>query len=263
MSPLTRLPNSDLLRQIIVAIAIITAFAVNVWSNLFPINGETIGEISNTLFRDVLITPANYAFIIWGVIYLGLFSFAAYQLRPAQRQNPRLRRSAYWLVVACVAQTIWVFLFLSRQFVGSLLLMLVILLALIALYLGLGIGTERTSAEERLRLQLPISIYLGWISVATVVNVAIALYSLDWNGWGIAPRGWTAILIGVAALIAIGVLLTRGDTAYGGVFIWAILAIGVRQASQPWILGTAIAAVLVLAVLVARNWRVGFPAHSP
>ncbi|MGF1499385.1 MAG: tryptophan-rich sensory protein [Elainellaceae cyanobacterium] len=263
MPPLTRLSNSDRLRQIIVAIAIVVAFAINVWSNLSPINGETIGEISNNVFGDVLITPANYAFIIWGVIYLGLFSFAAYQLRPAQRQNPRLRRSAYWLVVACLAQTAWVFLFLTRQFVGSLLVMVVILLSLIALYLGLGIGTERTSAEERLRLQLPISIYLGWISVATVVNVAIALVSLGWNGWGISPRGWTAILIVVAALIGIGVLLTRGDTAYGAVFIWAILAIGVRQAGRPWILGTAIAAAIILAVLVARNWRMGFPAHSP
>ena len=66
----------DFIRQIVTLIAIILAFVVNVASNIFPFNGLTIGQISNTLFKEVLIIPANYAFIIWGLIYLGLFAFA-------------------------------------------------------------------------------------------------------------------------------------------------------------------------------------------
>ena len=82
----------DILRQFINLIAIVAAFGTNVAANLAPIKGLNIGEISNTLFKDVLITPANYAFAIWGVIYLGLFSFAIYQVLPNQRQNPHLRQ---------------------------------------------------------------------------------------------------------------------------------------------------------------------------
>ena len=67
--------------------AIIGTFVVNLWSNLAPPDGQTIGEISNTRFAEVQITPANYAFAIWGVIYIGLFAFGYHQLLPAQRHN--------------------------------------------------------------------------------------------------------------------------------------------------------------------------------
>ena len=72
--------NSDILRQFTNLVAIVAAFGTNVSANIAPIKGLNIGEISNTLFKDVLITPANYAFAIWGVIYLGLFGFAIYQV---------------------------------------------------------------------------------------------------------------------------------------------------------------------------------------
>lgn len=84
--------NSDILRQFTNLVAIVAAFGTNVYANIAPIKGLNIGEISNTLFKDVLITPANYAFAIWGVIYLGLFGFAIYQVLPNQKQNPHLHR---------------------------------------------------------------------------------------------------------------------------------------------------------------------------
>src|SRR5919199_6186904 len=90
----------DILRQVLNLLAIFAAFAVNVLANVAPINGLSIGEISNTFFKEVLITPANYAFAIWGVIYLGLITFGVYQVLPAQRQNPSLRRMGYLLVLA-------------------------------------------------------------------------------------------------------------------------------------------------------------------
>ena len=78
--------------------AIIGTFAVNIWSNLSPPGGQTIGEISNTRFAEVQITPANYAFAIWGVIYIGLLAFGYYQLLPAQRADMRLRQARPWLI---------------------------------------------------------------------------------------------------------------------------------------------------------------------
>ena len=111
--------SADKLRQIITLAAVVIAFIVNVLSNIFPINGLTIGGVSNTVFKNVLIIPANYAFAIWGLIYLGLFAFAIYQVLPSQRENPNLRKTAYFLVIASLAQTIWVYLFLSRLFVAS------------------------------------------------------------------------------------------------------------------------------------------------
>lgn len=67
--------DRDKLRQFLNLAAILAAFGMNVWANVAPLNGLTIGAISNTFFREVLIVPANYAFAIWGLIYLGLLSF--------------------------------------------------------------------------------------------------------------------------------------------------------------------------------------------
>jgi len=239
------------IRPAITAGAVLTAFLVNVWSNLSPVNGQTIGEVSETQFGNILITPAGYAFAIWGAIYLGLFVFAAYQLRPAQYDNPRLQGS-YWLAVACLAQVIWVFLFLTGQFVASLGAMAAILISLIACYSSLR-SEGRISAAERWRSQRPISLYLGWISVATILNGAIALDSAGWDGWGIPPMVWTMLLIVVAAVLGGWVLWHQSDWLYAGVVIWALVAIAVRHSDRLGLAGAA--AGSAAALLVLMGWR--------
>ena len=241
---------SDKVRQWATLAAIIGTFAVNVWSNLSPINGLNIGEIANTLFSEVQILPANYAFSIWGVIYLGLFAFGVYQLLPSQRENPVLRRVDYLLILVCVVQAAWVLLFLMRQFWLSLAAMIGILLPLIGIYLQMGIGRRRVSREEKWLAHIPFSIYLGWISVATVVNVAIALYSINWDGFGLAPQAWTVIMLLISTAIAAMLTLQRRDMAYPLVMVWALIAIAVRQANIPLIATTAVVLAIALALLV-------------
>lgn len=254
MAPSTRSFDSDVLRQVVTIAAIVGTLGINVSSNLFPLNGLSIGEISNTLFANVLITPANYAFAIWGVIYLGLMGLGIYQLLPRQRQNPDLRRIGYWLAFACVAQGIWVFLFLLRLFGWSVVAMLGILLPLTVIYLRLGIALRRLPRWEQWLIQIPISIYLGWITVATVVNVATALYSLNWNRWGFSDPIWTIVMLLVSGAIAAVIALKRRDVAFTLVIIWALVAIAVRQLANPLIASVAggVALILVVLILFAR-----------
>jgi hypothetical protein len=175
--------------------AILAAFLVNTVSNIAPINGQSIGELSNTLFQGVLITPANYAFIIWGVIYVGLFAFGIYQLLPNQRRDLHLDRISYLVAVSCISQCLWVIIFLLRWFSLSFVAMVMILLALIAAYLQVN---QAKASFKPWFVQIPISIYLAWISVATVVNGAIALYATNWSGWGLSPVVWTILMLGVS-----------------------------------------------------------------
>ncbi len=221
--------SGDTLRQLVTLAAVIVAFIVNVLSNIFPLNGLTIGGISNTLFKDVLIIPANYAFAIWGLIYLGLFAFAIYQVLPSQRENPNLRKTGYLLTIASVAQSIWVYLFLSRFFVASVVAMMLILIPLIFMYLRLGIRTIPASRAEKWFIRYPISIYLGWISVATIVNIASALYINNWNGFGISAETWTVIMVIIATFIATLSLTQRQDMTYSGVTVWALTAIAIKH----------------------------------
>lgn len=239
-------------------LAILGTFAVNAWSNLSPMNGQTIGEISNTQFAGVQIVPANYAFAIWGVIYLGLIAFGIYQLLPAQQNHGGIRQARPLLIVACVAQAVWVFLFLYRQFWLSVLAMVAILLPLILLYLRLQIASPVHRAEKWL-VQVPFSIYLGWISVATIVNVALALYSQNWDGGGLSAELWTVIMMLIAAIIGGLMNLRRQDAAYPLVIVWALVAIAVKQAAIPSIAITALVLAISLGLLVLLRstvWRI-------
>jgi hypothetical protein len=236
-------------RQVSTLITILAAFGMNIWANLNPPNGLTIGAISQTLFKNVLITPASYAFAIWGLIYLGLISFAVYQALPRQKSDVLLYKIGYKLAIASIAQIIWVFCFLYRQYDASMLAMVCILFPLIAAYWSLPFKTA-ISQSHRWLIKFPITIYLAWISVATIVNGAILLESQQWSGWGITPQVWTIIMLLIAGLITHFVVLPRLDFVYGGVFVWALMAIAIKNSEMVLIAGTAIGLSISLIVLL-------------
>ena len=242
--------KSSLGKAIATLCAILSTLTINVLSNFFPPKGANIGKISNTVFQGVQITPANYAFAIWGLIYIGLIAYGIYQLRSLQRRDPTLQRVSLLVIVACVAQIVWVYLFTMMLFWFSVVAMLVILLALIGAYLQLGVGKVRVLRDRLWLAHIPLSIYLGWISVATVVNIASALYISNWDGWGINGTNWTAIMLVVATVIAAIVAIQRADIAFTCVFIWAYIAIAVRQINNPIILITAVSGAIVLGILL-------------
>ena len=91
--------------------SILAAIAVNAYSNISPPNGLNIGAIANTILRGVLITPQNYAFAIWGLIYVALIAFGIYQITPSQRYNSRLHKLRFPIIASSIFQIIWVFLF--------------------------------------------------------------------------------------------------------------------------------------------------------
>lgn len=228
-------------------IAIIGTLAVNTLSNFFPPGGENVGQIANTILAGVLIIPANYAFAIWGLIYLGLVAYGIYQLGPSQRQDPIIRPVDGLLIVACISQIAWIFLFTLQYFAWSILAMLGILLPLIGAYLVLRM--DDVDRKRRWYAVYPFSIYLAWISVATIVNVASALYDAGWRG-GLTSVAWTVIMLVVSAVIAAMVIVTQKDIPFTLVFIWAYVAIAIAQINIFAIWVTAAIASLVLLALL-------------
>ncbi|MEL6578910.1 MAG: tryptophan-rich sensory protein [Cyanobacteria bacterium J06621_12] len=238
-----------IIRQLSTLIAILAAFGTNVWANINPPNGLTIGEISQNIFKSVLITPASYAFAIWGLIYLGLISFAVYQVLPAQRGDALLRKIGYKIAIASCAQIIWVICFLNQQFGASMIAMMCILLPLMGAYWSLPFKT-RITRWQRWLIRTPISIYLAWISVATILNGSLVLEFWQWNGWGIKPTIWTVIMLLIAGLITHFVTLPRLDFAYAGIFVWAAIAIAIKNSETILISGIAIGLSISLVVLL-------------
>jgi benzodiazapine receptor len=245
--------KKDIVRQAVNLLATVATIVVNGLANALPINGQTTGEISDR-FR-VYFVPAGYVFSIWGLIYLALIAFAVYQALPAQRENPHLRRIGYLFALGCVANSAWIFLWHYEFFELTLVAMFGLLLLLIAVYLRLDIGRVRVSTAEKWLVHIPFSIYLGWITVATIANVTSVLYYLNWDGWGIRPEVWAVIMLVVGAGIASAVSISRGDVAYVLVIVWAFVGIAVKHAATPLVAITA----GLMALIVALTLLVGVP----
>jgi predicted membrane channel-forming protein YqfA (hemolysin III family) len=244
--------NKNILRQITVLLSLIVTVIINSLANILPLNGMTTGEISDSF--DVFFVPAGYVFSIWGLIYLALFAYAIYQLLPAQRENPRLQRTGWLFVLSCVANSTWIFCWHYGYFALSVVVMLILLLSLVGIYLRLGIGKTAVPNPEKYLVHLPFSIYLGWITVATIANITILLDDLGWRGGGIAPEMWTVIMLAAGVIIALLVSLRRRDVAYLLVLVWAFAGIGVKQAGTPLVANAAwVAAVLVLALVIINT----------
>ncbi len=241
--------NKDNLRQAIVVVMVIAIVVVNGLATALPLNGQTTGEISDRF--QVFFVPAGYVFSIWGLIYLGLSVYAIYQALPAQAENPHLRRIAVPFVIGSLANIAWIFLWHYEQFPLTLVAMLALLVSLIVIYLRLEIGRTKFPSAARWLVQAPFSIYLGWITVATIANVTSLLDYINWGGWGIRPEVWAVIMLIAGLAIASAISLTRGDVAYLLVLIWAFVGIAVKNQGTALVANTAwVVSGLVLILLV-------------
>lgn len=228
--------NRDVIRQIFVVLALGATLVVNYLSNALPINGQTAAEISNRL--PILFVPANYVFSIWGVIYTLLIGFAVFHALPAQRENPLLRQIGYWFVVSCGANMIWLLFFHYNQFALSMVAMIILLAVLIVIYRTIR-SHGALSNTARLWVQGAFSVYLGWITVATVANASYVLYDAGWDGFGISDIVWTVVMLAIATTITGYIVLRYKDWAYAAVILWALAGIVVKQASTQVVALTA------------------------
>ncbi len=213
-------------RQIAVLLSTILTITVNGLANALPINGLTTGEISDSF--NTYFVPAGYVFSIWGIIYIGLIAFAIYQASPRQRDNPRLARIGWWVVLGNLVNAAWIFCWHYQLFGWTLVFMLILLASLLFTYEGLRQDNENATRAEFWLASVPFSIYLGWISVATIANVSDVLYYFKWGQFGIAAETWMVIILIVVVALAWAISLRRWDLAYLAVFLWALFGIGVK-----------------------------------
>lgn len=248
----------DTFRRISVIVFLLATLIVNTLANVLPFNGLNTGQVSDDY--PTLFTPAGYVFSIWGVIYFALLLYVIYQALDAQAENSRLRAAGWWFVLSCIANIAWLFSWHYLRFPLSMLAMLVLLGSLIMAYLRLETGRSAVPLSEQLLARVPFSLYLGWISVATIANAAVVLTSLKWDGFGMTPQLWTVIVIAVAAVLGALMSLLRHDWVYGLVLVWAFAGIAAKQAADALVSGAAwaglgfvLAWMLVGAILKLRR----------
>lgn len=246
--------RNDILRQFFNIVAVSATVAFNGISQAIPLNGQTSAEIANR-YPNMLYFPANYAFGIWGVIYSFLIAFMVYQALPAQRENPMLRRIGPLVVLTAVFNIGWLTAFHYDQLLLGMALMVLLLVALLAIYIRLDIGGAPVSRREKWLVHVPFSLYLGWVTAATVTNAGYTLTAAGWDGFGLSNELWAVIMLTVTGGIAAFMVLGRRDIAYGAAIVWAVSAIAARHSDVQvvWIAALVVSGAVALMVL-ARLW---------
>ena len=239
---------SDRTRSIAV---VVTAVAEVLVGSLSATVGGDVGAISDRLRSPV--TPAGYAFAIWGLIYTGALVLAVYQALPSQREREVHRRTGWWLVAAFIASTAWVPVFVS----GAIWLSQVVILALVAF---LAVAARRFSATgpaptqtERLALRLPVTVYLGWATLAAAAGFGTTFRSLgmpERAGWVTALSLLLVLLAAVVSVIAVGRLLAVAGFAFTA--CWALVAVASATDATAVRVAAGLAGVVILVVLGLR-----------
>lgn len=239
--------------RILNLVSLLATITVNGLANALPINNIQTGAVSDSF--GALFTPAGYVFAIWGVIYLTLAVFAVYQVLPAQKDNARLDRIGIWFILANLFNGGWIFAWHYLLFPLSMLLMLGLLISLVVIYLRLGIGVTQNKPNERWLVDMPFSIYLGWISVATIANASVVLLDLNWDGFGLSETIWTVIVLVIAVILGLIMTLKRSEVFYTLVLIWAFIGITQNGSGDTVVTITAWvgSAILAIFLVVARG----------
>jgi len=231
----------------------IIAFAFTVIVNSLAGSTTLLGGVNTAQISDsnpTLITPAGYVFSIWGIIYVLLGVFVIFQALPSQKEKEYTKKIGWLFVLSSIINIAWLFLWQYKFLSLSVILMFLLLATLILIYLRLGIGKSKVTLREKLAIHVPFSVYLGWITIASIADVSVTLVSVNWEGFGIGPEIWASLIIIVALLIGMLVVATRKDIAYGLVIVWALTGIAVKQSgNQNIVTLTEASAIIVLLAL--------------
>ena len=223
------------------------------------LGGRNTADVSAAY--PTLITPAGFTFSIWGVIYALLAAFIVFQLLPSHRQDRFNRQVGYFFILSSLFNIIWLFLWQYEYITTSVPLIFALLVTLIIVYLRLDVGRSAATRGERVCVHLPFSVYLGWITIASIADVSSGLVSVNWTGFGLSPSTWAQLVVLVALVITLLVIGTRRDPAFGLVVVWALIGITANQLAHPDVtmvteasaVLVAAAALVVLYLVLARS----------
>jgi len=237
---------------------------VNWLANTLPLGGATTGEVSAQYTN--LFTPAGLTFSIWGLIYAFLLAFCLIQLVSMfKAKMPAVdvivSKISFYFIVSSICNMAWLFAWHYRRIELSLLVMICLLTSLILIYRRLRTldGLEQMSLWVKLSLVVPFSLYLAWITVATIANTAILLVKMNWQGFGVSPVIWTVVVITVATGIALINSFKDKDIFFSSVVVWAFIGIIMKRLNADTLYWPIIitAGIGILLILVAAIYNSG------
>ncbi|TFF91655.1 MAG: hypothetical protein EU543_06330 [Promethearchaeota archaeon] len=235
-------------------LAVIATIVVNLLANIIPIGGNNTGELAD-LYPNLFV-PAGYVFSIWFIIYVLITIYAIYQakdlFKSEKEELPFIEKISVFFIIGSLGNILWIFFWHYRIIIGSVIAILVLFLSLLIIYLKLEIAISDAPRNEKLCVHLPISVYFGWLTVATVAQITVLLVDLGVPNDTLLAELLTVFVIIVVLIITLLILFTRKDIAYSLVAVWAAFGIFLKQLSISLLVSISalIAAIIIgLAIL--------------
>ena len=241
-------PPRNGLRRLLILAAVLFSVAIS-YGQIALGWGQSPAEFAAD--GDSTLEVASYAFSIWGLIYLGLLTYAVRQLLPGTRETATLRAFGWPSLLALLGIGWWV---LAAAFdwevmtivliVGSAVVLLIPMLRHAAMIRALPAGDG-----DRWLTVTPLALLAGWLSIAAPVNlITVATGNGDLPS-ALSPTGWASLAIAGVGLLALTVTARTRLAAYPLPIAWGLLGAFVAELPRnPTLAYVALAAAAIVFV---------------
>ena len=206
------------MRYLLLITALITiglTTLVSITGSPYLIGGMTQADISAMFATSV--TPAGFTFAIWSLIYLSWIIAWVY-VAFFKKWNAKIDTKSLVLFSLAILLTVvwlipWGYLYISVS--------LVVMLAI----LGLLAYVFSPTRSSDIIVRSSIEITLGWIIMATALNVTVWMRYMGWSIGGPTDLYYAIFALG-AILLIVATLQCRYRTyIISGVFLWTLFGV--------------------------------------
>lgn len=230
------------------------AFIIMIGMNyIIGMSGLDVRDVANN--NEAIVQPAGYAFSIWGLIYLLVLVWIINLFFSKKDKSTITARLTFWPIANFLLNGAWIFAFTQEWVFVSVLIIVALLYTLIEIYTSLN--AVSTQWFDR----APFSIYFGWVTVATIVNIfTLAIANHVDTIFGLDELPWTIIILIVATLIGVAITLSFKDWLYPLVLVWPFVGIYVKSVGTYTSLDVTLVVISLVLVgaavsIIVKRWK--------
>lgn len=229
------------------------AVLINVFFNYASINSlplPSLEEVTHSF--SSLFTPHDYAFGIWGLIYLSFLIYGVYQAMPARSEDPLYRHIAKPFTLVNILAMAWIVVFrMQLMWMSAAIIVLMLVLSIYMLILS----RDAVLRDEYSNwVSVPFSLLAGWLSVATIANISTVFVYMGWQGTVMSQVIITIGMIFMATMIGIYVCARCKDFIFPMVIAWACVAIFVSRSNDfPYLAAVALVTAIMPPLWIATT----------
>ncbi|WP_372699855.1 hypothetical protein [Arthrobacter sp. JSM 101049] len=254
--------RQDLIRRVVVSATAVVSLILG-FLGLGWFGGATAHSAADSPFRPrhALLAPGIDSFMIWGVLFIWIVLYAIYQWHPSQRSSYRQREIGYLTAGAGLLGALW--LVCARASLVFVPVVLSLALAAVLVY-AVRRMNQRTarSTLERVFVDGPAALYMGWALVLVPATLSIALTEAGVRL--LLPASWWGVLAVVGCTWAATTLSMseRGRIVLALGYAWGLFWIMLDRLigplfSTPVALICGLCAFIVLLATENRRYQIG------